>query len=235
MLQAYVNHVAERAALGIPPLPLSAEQTSALVELLKNPSAAEADFLLDLITHRVPAGVDDAAKVKAKVEAEVKASGVVHADPDRVNVLLYVNQTTTSTANGGEPQVAAALRALDELGVEDVAVVGLAKRLEEVWLPGDDFPVVLPRTSPGLYLLQRLRDEAHRFAIGTHRAKRKREMTRNPLDEIPGIGPTRKRALLHHFGTVKAIQSAALEDLMKAPGVNAATARAVYDFFHERG
>ena len=83
--------------------------------------------------------------------------------------------------------------------------------------------------------MQRLRAEAHRFAIGTHRAKRKREMVRNPLDEIAGIGPTRKRALLHHFGTVKAIQRASLTDLAKTPGVNAATARAVYDFFHAGG
>ena len=78
-----------------------------------------------------------------------------------------------------------------------------------------------------------MRDEAHRFAIGAHRAKRKRDMTKSPLDEIPGIAPTRKRALLHHFGTVKAIQRAALDDLIKAPGVNATTARAVYDHFHE--
>src|SRR3954467_15859394 len=96
-------------------------------------------------------------------------------------------------------------------------------------------PFRLPPRVPLIYFVQRLRDEAHRFAIGAHRAKRKREMAKNPLDYIQGIGPTRKRALLHHFGTVKAIQRAALEDLMKAPGVNAATARAVYDFFHERG
>ncbi|MFC6049302.1 helix-hairpin-helix domain-containing protein, partial [Methylobacterium hispanicum] len=93
-------------------------------------------------------------------------------------------------------------------------------------------PFRLPPRDPTLYFVQRLRDEAHRFAIGSHRAKRKREMVKNPLDEIAGIGPTRKRALLHHFGTVKAIQRAALEDLAKTPGVNAATARAVYDFFH---
>ena len=90
----------------------------------------------------------------------------------------------------------------------------------------------LPPRDPTLYFVQRLRDEAHRFAIGSHRAKRKREMVKNPLDEIAGIGPSRKRALLHHFGTVKAIQRAAFEDLAKTPGVNAATARAVYDFFH---
>ena len=98
--------------------------------------------------------------------------------------------------------------------------------------PDRPAPIVLPRDSQALFLVQRIRDEAHRFAIGSHRAKRKREMVKNPMDEIAGIGPSRKRALLHHFGTVKAIERAAFEDLAKTPGVNAATARAVYDFFH---
>jgi excinuclease ABC subunit C len=144
--------------------------------------------------------------------------------------------------DGGKGQLEAARQALAEVGVseEDVALVGIAKGRdrdagrETFFRPGQP-PFKLPPRDPALYFVQRLRDEAHRFAIGAHRAKRKRELTRNPLDEILGIGPTRKRALLHHFGTVKAIQRAALEDLMKAPGVNAATARAVHDFFHDRG
>ncbi|MET0746294.1 MAG: excinuclease ABC subunit UvrC [Microvirga sp.] len=143
--------------------------------------------------------------------------------------------------DGGKGQLEAARQALAEVGVAegDVALVGIAKGRdrdagrETFFRPGQP-PFKLPPRDPALYFVQRLRDEAHRFAIGAHRAKRKRELTRNPLDEITGIGPTRKRALLHHFGTVKAIQRAALEDLMKAPGVNAATARAVYDFFHDR-
>ncbi|MBO0734224.1 MAG: excinuclease ABC subunit C, partial [Methylocapsa sp.] len=93
----------------------------------------------------------------------------------------------------------------------------------------------LPPRDPALYFVERLRDEAHRFAIGSHRARRKREFTKNPLDEIPGIGPARKKALLHAFGTAKAVSRAALPDLEKARGINAATARAVYDFFHDRG
>ena len=139
--------------------------------------------------------------------------------------------------DGGKGQLDAARAALEEVGVADVPLVGIAKGRdrdagrETFFVPGRP-PFKLPPRDPTLYFVQRLRDEAHRFAIGTHRAKRKREMVRNPLDEIAGIGPTRKRALLHHFGTVKAIQRAALEDLAKAPGVNAATARAVYDFFH---
>ncbi|GMA79595.1 UvrABC system protein C [Methylorubrum aminovorans] len=139
--------------------------------------------------------------------------------------------------DGGAGQLEAARASLAEIGVIDVPLVGIAKGRdrdagrETFFVPGRS-PFKLPPRDPVLYFVQRLRDEAHRFAIGTHRARRKREMTKNPLDEIAGIGPTRKRALLHHFGTVKAIQRAALEDLAKAPGVNAATARAVYDFFH---
>ncbi|WP_046866359.1 excinuclease ABC subunit UvrC [Microvirga massiliensis] len=144
--------------------------------------------------------------------------------------------------DGGKGQLEAARAALAEagLGEDQVALVGIAKGRDrdagrETFFKPDEPPFKLPPRDPALYFVQRLRDEAHRFAIGAHRAKRKREMTRNPLDEIAGIGPSRKRALLHQFGTVKAIQSAALEDLMKTPGVNAATARAVYEFFHERG
>jgi excinuclease ABC subunit C len=139
--------------------------------------------------------------------------------------------------DGGKGQLEAARSALQEIGVSDVPLVGIAKGRdrdagrETFFVPGRP-PFKLPPRDPTLYFVQRLRDEAHRFAIGSHRAKRKREMTRNPLDEIAGIGPSRKRALLHHFGTVKAIQRAAYEDLAKIPGVNAATARAVYDFFH---
>ena len=139
--------------------------------------------------------------------------------------------------DGGAGQLEAARASLTEIGVIDVPLVGIAKGRdrdagrETFFVPGRS-PFKLPPRDPVLYFVQRLRDEAHRFAIGTHRARRKREMTKNPLDEIAGIGPTRKRALLHHFGTVKAIERAALEDLAKAPGVNAATARAVYDFFH---
>ncbi|KAB1068287.1 excinuclease ABC subunit UvrC [Methylobacterium planeticum] len=139
--------------------------------------------------------------------------------------------------DGGKGQLDAARLALEEIGVTDVPLLGIAKGRDrdagrETFFVLGRPPFKLPPRDPTLYFVQRLRDEAHRFAIGSHRARRKREMVKNPLDEIAGIGPTRKRALLHHFGTVKAIQRAALEDLAKAPGVNAATARAVYDFFH---
>jgi excinuclease ABC subunit C len=120
--------------------------------------------------------------------------------------------------DGGQPQVAAAARALDELGIDDVSVCGLAKRLEEVWLPGEDTPVIMPRTSEGLYLLQRVRDEAHRFAITYHRKKRSAALTTSELDDVPGLGPARKAALLRHFGSVRKIAGASVAEIAELPG-----------------
>lgn len=129
--------------------------------------------------------------------------------------------------DGGQPQVAAAKRALDELGIDDVAVCGLAKRLEEVWLPDDDDPVVLPRSSEGLYLLQRVRDEAHRFAITYQRAKRAKRIRSSPLDDVPGLGETRKHALIKHFGSVKRLRQATIEQICEVPGLGRKTAESV--------
>ncbi|KUN03981.1 excinuclease ABC subunit C [Streptomyces yokosukanensis] len=129
--------------------------------------------------------------------------------------------------DGGQPQVAAARRALDELGIDDIAVCGLAKRLEEVWLPGDDDPVVLPRTSEGLYLLQRVRDEAHRFAITYQRTKRAKRFRAGPLDDVPGLGVTRKQALIKHFGSVKKLRSATIEQIQEVPGIGRKTAETI--------
>jgi len=120
--------------------------------------------------------------------------------------------------DGGQPQVAAAQRALDELGIDDVSVCGLAKRLEEVWLPGEDGPVIMPRTSEGLYLLQRVRDEAHRFAITYHRKKRSAALTTSELDGVPGLGPARKATLLRHFGSVRRIAGASVAEIADLPG-----------------
>ncbi|MEV0022259.1 excinuclease ABC subunit UvrC [Streptomyces atroolivaceus] len=129
--------------------------------------------------------------------------------------------------DGGQPQVAAAKRALDELGIDDIAVCGLAKRLEEVWLPDDDDPVVLPRSSEGLYLLQRIRDEAHRFAITYQRAKRAKRIRSSPLDDVPGLGETRKQALIKHFGSVKKLRQATIEEVCEVPGIGRRTAESV--------
>ena len=129
--------------------------------------------------------------------------------------------------DGGAPQVAAAQAALDELGIDDVALVGLAKRLEEVWVPGSEDPVILPRTSEGLYLLQRVRDEAHRFAIAYHRQKRSKAMTVSALDGIAGLGETRRKAVLRHFGSVKRLRAATVDEVMEVPGIGRRTAEAV--------
>ncbi|NBE54019.1 excinuclease ABC subunit UvrC [Streptomyces boluensis] len=129
--------------------------------------------------------------------------------------------------DGGKPQVAAAKRAMDELGIDDVAVCGLAKRLEEVWLPDEDDPVVLPRSSEGLYLLQRVRDEAHRFAISYQRNKRSKRFRAGPLDAVPGLGDTRKQALIKHFGSVKKLRSATIEQICEVPGIGRKTAETI--------
>ncbi|MBE8526839.1 excinuclease ABC subunit UvrC [Amycolatopsis sp. H6(2020)] len=131
--------------------------------------------------------------------------------------------------DGGPPQVAAARQALDELGISDVAVVGLAKRLEEIWVPDDDFPVILPRASQGLFLLQRLRDEAHRFAITFHRSKRGKAMLSSALDGIPGLGAARRDALLAQFGTLQAIREADVEQLTRVRGIGPKLAEAVQE------
>jgi excinuclease ABC subunit C len=129
--------------------------------------------------------------------------------------------------DGGQPQVAAAKKALDELGIDDVAVCGLAKRLEEVWLPDEDDPVVLPRTSEGLYLLQRVRDEAHRFAITYQRAKRTKRLRSSPLDDVAGLGETRKQALIKYFGSVKKLRSATIDQIQEVPGIGRKTAETI--------
>jgi excinuclease ABC subunit C len=133
--------------------------------------------------------------------------------------------------DGGAPQVNAAAAVLEELGVTDVAVIGLAKRLEEVWVPAEEGsapePVILPRNSEGLYLLQRVRDEAHRFAISYHRSKRSKRMTTSALDRVPGLGEHRRTALVAHFGSVAKLTEAGIEELTAVPGIGVATARAV--------
>ncbi|SCE92099.1 Excinuclease ABC subunit C [Micromonospora viridifaciens] len=156
------------------------------------------------------------------------------SDPDRPGIdpttgrprkFAYPPQLVV--VDGGAPQVTAAAQALAELGIDDVALCGLAKRLEEVWLPDDEFPVILPRTSEALYLLQRVRDEAHRFAITFHRQRRSKRMTESSLDDIPGLGEVRRKALLRHFGSVKRLSAATVEEITEVPGVGKRTAEAI--------
>ena len=131
--------------------------------------------------------------------------------------------------DGGAAQVNAAQAVLDELGVTDVAVIGLAKRLEEVWVPTDPDPVILPRNSEGLFLLQRVRDEAHRFAIAYHRSKRSKRMTASALDSVRGLGDSRRQALVSHFGSLARLRQASAEEITAVPGIGAATAAAVLE------
>ncbi|MFY8076597.1 MAG: helix-hairpin-helix domain-containing protein, partial [Sphingorhabdus lacus] len=143
--------------------------------------------------------------------------------------------------DGGKGQMSAVKAALEEIGVEDVPLIAIAKgpnhgrEGREIFHFPDGREITLPVNAPVLFYLQRLRDEVHRFAIGAHRTKRSKAITASPLDEVPGIGPSRKKALLMHFGTARAVRSASLEDLQKAPGVSAAVAQTVYDFYHSSG
>ena len=137
--------------------------------------------------------------------------------------------------DGALPQVHAAREAMDAAGAWDITVVGLAKRLEEVWVLGSEYPVIFPRTSEALYLLQFLRDESHRFAITAHRQKRTKAMTRSVLDDIPGLGPAKQTALLKHFGSLKRLRSAQVEDIAKIPGFGLKSAQNLHNYLHSSG
>jgi len=148
-------------------------------------------------------------------------------DPDTGRPRKFAYAPGLVVVDGGAPQVAAAQRALDELGIDDVPVVGLAKRLEEVWRPSHPDPAILPRTSEGLYLLQRVRDEAHRFAITHHRSRRSKSMVESVLDEVPGLGEVRRKVLLRHFGSLKKLRAASVEEIAALPGFGRRTAESI--------
>ena len=148
-------------------------------------------------------------------------------DPTTGRARRFAYPPQLLVVDGGAPQVNAAATVLSDLGIVDVTVCGLAKRLEEVWLPFQPDPVIFPRTSEALYLLQRLRDEAHRFAITYHRAKRSKSMTVSALDDVPGLGEVRRKALVRHFGSVAALRRAGVEEILEVPGVGRRTAEAV--------
>jgi excinuclease ABC subunit C len=159
-------------------------------------------------------------------------------DPDRERDGVWPDLVLI---DGGKGQMRAARDALEELGIEHVPLIAIAKgphhgrEGREVFHFPDGREKMLPVNSPALFQLQRWRDEVHRFAIGAHRAKRSRAISASPLDEIPGIGPSRKRALLLHFGTAGRVRAASLDDLQRAPGVSARVAQQVYDFYHAGG
>ncbi len=179
----------------------------------------------EVLTRRFRRGQKEEAEVRES-ERHVLDDGPVTPE-EGARPARFAYRPNLVVVDGGLPQVNAAARALEDVGVVDVTVVGLAKRLEEVWLPGVEHPVVLPRTSEGLYLLQRLRDEAHRFAITFHRQRRSKAMTTSQLDGIPGLGEKRRKALLKRFGSVKKIRAASLEELADVPGIGPALAAVV--------
>ncbi|WP_193175540.1 excinuclease ABC subunit UvrC [Oricola nitratireducens] len=199
---------------------------------IKSESATPGDdfaMMREVMERRFSRLVKEEGIPDRSAETEAEESDAIPAWPD----LLLID--------GGLGQINAVMKILRELGVDkSVDVVGVAKGVdrdagrERFFIPGKaDF--TLPPRDPVLYFIQRLRDEAHRFAIGSHRARRKKEMVKNPLDEIGGIGPARKRALLHHFGTAKGVARAALDDLEKVEGISEAMARQIYDHFHQSG
>jgi excinuclease ABC subunit C len=163
----------------------------------------------------------------ARLATDGEPSGPLLVDPTTGRPRAFAYAPGLVVVDGGPPQVTAAQRALDELGIDDVPVCGLAKRLEEVWVPDQEDPVVLPRTSEGLYLLQRIRDEAHRFAIAHHRGRRSRSMVESALDDVPGLGEVRRKALLRQFGSIKRLRAAGVDEIAAVPGIGRRTAEAV--------
>ncbi|MBL1076597.1 excinuclease ABC subunit UvrC [Nocardia sp. 2] len=171
--------------------------------------------------------MDAAEAADLENDTDALSSGLPGIDPRTGKPRRFSYPPNLYVVDGGAPQVNAAAEVLDELGITDVAVIGLAKRLEEVWVPNEPDPVIMPRTSESLYLLQRVRDEAHRFAITFHRSKRSRRMTESALDSVPGLGQARKTALVTHFGSVAKLKEATVEQITEIPGIGVATAKAV--------
>jgi excinuclease ABC subunit C len=191
-------------------------------------SGGDTDWIAEAVRRRFARYLDErVATGEAGVDGVEPDDARPGVDPTTGRPKKFVYPPNLLVVDGGAPQVAAAQTVLDELGIDDVSLVGLAKRLEEVWLPGESYPVILPRTSEGLYLLQRVRDEAHRFAITFHRQKRSRAMTTSVLDGIAGLGETRRKALLAHFGSIKRLRQAGVDDVEAVPGIGHKTAEAI--------
>lgn len=179
----------------------------------------------EVITRRFRRLLDE----QSRSEHVVTEDGPMLVDPETGRPRTFAYAPGLVVVDGGPPQVAAAQSALASLGIDDVPVAGLAKRLEEVWLPEDAEPVILPRSSEGLYLLQRIRDEAHRFAIAHHRNRRSKSMVESVLDDVPGLGEVRRTTLLKHFGSLKKLRAAEVEQIAEVPGIGPRTATAIKD------
>jgi excinuclease ABC subunit C len=165
---------------------------------------------------------DDTASIAQVVSRRFKDHD--EKRPYRPNLLVI---------DGGLPQVNAAAKALEAAGVGNMHVIGLAKRMEEVWTPGAAFPVILPRSSEALFMLQRVRDEAHRFAITLHRNRRSKGMVDSILDDIPGLGPVKKKAVLAHFGSLKKVAAASIDELSMVPGIGPVQAEQIWQFLNQ--
>ena len=179
----------------------------------------------EVVTRRFRRYLDERAETPEIGSPDTPVDALVDPETGRPKKFAYAPGLLV--VDGGPPQVAAAQRALDELGIDDVPVCGLAKRLEEVWLPGQQDPVILPRTSEALYLLQRVRDEAHRFAITHHRSRRSKSMVESLLDDVPGLGEVRRKTLLRRFGSLKRLRAATVEQIAEVPGIGPRTAAAI--------
>jgi excinuclease ABC subunit C len=180
----------------------------------------------EVITRRFTRLLEE-RRQEAAVADEAGPSGPLLVDPTTGAPRKFAYLPALVVVDGGAPQVAAAERALADLGIVDVALCGLAKRLEEVWLPGEEYPLILPRASEGLYLLQRVRDEAHRFAITHHRNRRSASMVESLLDDVPGLGEIRRKALITYFGSLRKLRAATVEQIAEVPGIGPRTAAAI--------
>ena len=184
--------------------------------------------MYDVITRRFKRYLTEQQQ---RAQAGPQRSGEVASDAHAQEPAKFAYPPNLVLVDGGPPQVAAAQAALSDLGVVDVHVAGIAKRLEELWLPDDDFPVILPRNSQALFLVQRIRDEAHRFAITFHRSKRGKAMVASALDAVPGLGPAKREALIKHFGSLKNLKAASADELTQVQGVGPSLASKIREHF----
>lgn len=197
-------------------------------------------MMREVLTRRFKRIADDATAPQSSPLPSTAAPDTP-ADADEDAASVFPARPDVVLIDGGLGQLSIARQVVGELGLEDIQLIGIAKGpdrdagREHFHIPGRDKPMMLEHKDPVLYFVQRLRDEAHRFVIGTHRAKRSKAMSANPLDDIAGIGQTRRRALMTHFGSAKAVSRAGIEDLKAVTGISAEMAQKIYDFFHERG